>query len=195
MKKVPKSKCFIVPQLHPLFVSCWKNWNWRLNSILLQPRYYCLRGSTSRNRNCFLHQHRHIWNQFYLPSTKILLLEGVNIGNIDYIVTWFCCSIEWQHRNSLPRWMSFLSLDSLNESPFFGMVLHNKFLMVKLGKEYILTLSMKSESNPCPIVINSTLISTILTMEVSKLRKKVQKTCFHQKLFRYYLEFFRSTST
>ena len=115
-----------------------KNWNWRLNSILLQPRYYCLRGSTSRNRNCFLHQHRHIWNQFYLPSTKILLLEGVNIGNIDYIVTWFCCSIEWQHRNSLPRWMSFLSLDSLNESPFFGMVLHNKFLMEKLGKEYIL---------------------------------------------------------
>ena len=98
-------------------------------------------------------------------------------------------------RNSLPRWMSFLSLDSLNESPFFGMVLHNKFLMVKLGKEYILTLSMKSESNPCPIVINSTLISTIITMEVSKLRKKVQKTCFHQKLFRYYLEFFRSTST
>ena len=91
-----------------------------------------------------------------------------------------------QHRSH--RWMTFLSLDSLNESPFFGTVLHNKFFMEKLGKgkEYILTLLMKSESNPCSTVIDSTLISTILTMEVSKLRKKEQKTCFHQKLFRWW---------
>ena len=114
-----------------------------INSIFLQPRYYCLKGSTS--------------------TTSIT-----------------------QHRNSLPRWMTFLSLDSLNESPFFGTVLHNQFLMGKLWKEYILTLSMKSKSNPCPTVIDSTLISTILTMKVSKLRKKEQKTCFHQKLFRWW---------
>ena len=106
-----------------------------INSIFLQPRYYCLKGSTS--------------------TTSIT-----------------------QHRNSLPRWMTFLSLDSLNESPFFGTVLHNQFLMGKLWKEYILTLSMKSKSNPCPTVIDSTLISTFLTMEVSKLHKKVKKLAF-----------------
>ena len=168
MKKVPKSKCFIVPQLHPLFVffsgktgigdSILSYFNqdiiawgaqhhgigivffinigiYEINSIFLQPRYYCLKGSTS--------------------TTSIT-----------------------QHRNSLPRWMTFLSLDSLNESPFFGTVLHNQFLMGKLWKEYILTLSMKSKSNPCPTVIDSTLISTFLTMKVSKLHKKVKKLAF-----------------
>ena len=176
-------------------------------------------SSTVTSAFRFLLEKLELETQFYLTSTKILLLEGLNITELCSSSTsayakWKINSIFLQpryyclkgststtsitqHRNSLPRWMTFLSLDSLNESPFFGTVLHNKFLMEKLGKrkEYILTLSMKSESNPCPIVINSTLISTIITMEVSKLRKKVQKTCFHQKLFRYYLEFFRSTST
>ena len=37
------------------------------------------------------------------------------------------------------------------EGSSFGMALHNHFLMGKLAKEYILTLSMKLKPNPCPI--------------------------------------------